>query len=225
MPFALSGHSAKSNGRLQKMEIYLARHGETDWNKEMRLQGWADISLNERGREEARDLAKKLSGIHFDAAWCSDLDRAAETAQIVLEGHGISPVVDPRLREMGFGPIEGQLYGDARTDPSLPLHELFIHPDKYQPPFGGETLDFVTGRLDAFRASELDRLYGEKPDATALVVAHGIFVRNAVTIAGGFSYDNFWKLPIGNCAVVRLGYDGKRLSLIEMDGLVKEWLV
>ena len=62
------------------MKIYLVRHGETDWNNEKRLQGWADISLNAKGVKEAEVVAEKLMDVHFDDAFCSDLERAEVTA-------------------------------------------------------------------------------------------------------------------------------------------------
>ena len=69
------------------MIIYLFRHGETDWNKERRLQGHSDIPLNEFGRELAVKTAAALKekGITFDRAFCSPLNRAFETAEIIVQ--------------------------------------------------------------------------------------------------------------------------------------------
>ena len=71
------------------MKIYLVRHGETDWNNEKRLQGWADISLNAKGVKEAEEVAEKLKNVHFDDAFCSDLERAEVTAETILKGRDI----------------------------------------------------------------------------------------------------------------------------------------
>src|SRR5262245_28683742 len=75
--------SAQSAGTLR---IYLARHGETDWNAELRLQGTSDIPLNSKGRQQAAKLAERLKGIHLDAVYCSTLSRSRETATIVRGG-------------------------------------------------------------------------------------------------------------------------------------------
>ncbi len=207
------------------MKIYLVRHGETDWNNEKRLQGWADISLNAKGVKEAEEVAEKLKNVHFDDAFCSDLERAEVTAETILKGRDIEVQMDPRLRELGFGPLEGTLYNDARMDESQPLHELFVHPDKYVPEFGGEPLNYLSARAEAFQLSTLDMIQAKNPDATILVVSHGIFIRDMLTRVGGFSYDDFWKLPVGNCSIAVLSYDGKQLKIEEMGEKVTEWLV
>ena len=85
--------------------LLLARHGETDWNREGRWQGGSDTSLNERGREQARELAQQLDSV--DAIYSSDLARAAETAAIIAGTLGVEVRVDPRLRERSFGDWEG----------------------------------------------------------------------------------------------------------------------
>jgi 2,3-bisphosphoglycerate-dependent phosphoglycerate mutase len=133
--------------------IFLARHGETDWNAQDRWQGHEDTSLNERGRAQARDLAARLAETPFEAVYSSDLRRARETAAIVVAGRGLEIREDPRLREIDVGSWQGltnaELEGRERTD--------------------GES-------LDAFRDRVLDaiRTIGNLHDGgNVLVVAHG----------------------------------------------------
>ncbi|ANE47956.1 hypothetical protein SY83_18500 [Paenibacillus swuensis] len=86
------------------------RHGLTRWNAEGRLQGQIDIELSEEGVLQAKALANRLSGEHWDAIVCSDLQRAAVTAKIVGKELGISEnciTADSRLRERAFGQLEG----------------------------------------------------------------------------------------------------------------------
>jgi broad specificity phosphatase PhoE len=87
--------------------ILLARHGETDWNREGRFQGWSDPPLNDLGREQARVLAGQLADDPFDAVYSSDLRRAYETALIVAEPHGVPVVADQGLREIDVGSWSG----------------------------------------------------------------------------------------------------------------------
>src|SRR5205807_6477394 len=85
--------------------LLLVRHGETDWNRDGRWQGHSDTRLNERGREQARELAGQIDGV--DVIYSSDLARARETAEILAAELGIEVHVDQRLRERGFGAWEG----------------------------------------------------------------------------------------------------------------------
>lgn len=94
--------------------IYLFRHGETEWNAERRWQGQLDSPLSEKGRNQAVQHARKLENIIADkskvAVFCSPLGRARETAEIMLDGLGISTErvsYDPLLMEVGFGAWEG----------------------------------------------------------------------------------------------------------------------
>ena len=95
-------------------KIFLVRHGETEWNVQQRLQGEKDIPLNENGKQQARSLLEKFSHVIFDAAYSSDLERAFETAEIVLSRHQI-PIHKTRdLRETKLGRWEGVTVTDYR---------------------------------------------------------------------------------------------------------------
>lgn len=87
--------------------LLLARHGATDWTREKRWQGHADPSLNQRGRKQARALARNLARVPIAAIYSSDLRRAAETAAIVADGRGLEVRLDPELRENDFGDWTG----------------------------------------------------------------------------------------------------------------------
>jgi len=90
------------------MSIFLARHGETEWNRVGRWQGKTDIPLSEVGRAQARALADRLRDRDVTEIFSSDLSRARETAEIVAETLGVARLsVDPRLRERGLGCFEG----------------------------------------------------------------------------------------------------------------------
>jgi len=85
------------------MAIFLARHGETEWNRVGRWQGSTDIPLSEVGRDQALALAERLRGRGITEAHASDLSRARETAEIVAAALGVAPVrLDARFRERSF---------------------------------------------------------------------------------------------------------------------------
>ena len=99
-------------------ELLLARHGETDWNVEHRLQGQLRPGppLNEKGLLQAAALAVRLAGETFEAVYTSDLQRTLQTAQAVCERRpGISLVSDALLRERFLGPLQGTTLAEARV--------------------------------------------------------------------------------------------------------------
>ena len=89
------------------MELYIVRHGKTYWNEQRKIQGWADIDLTEEGREVAVLSAEGMKEIHFDAIYSSPLKRANETAHILRGDRDLPVVVDERIKEIGFGVLEG----------------------------------------------------------------------------------------------------------------------
>lgn len=92
------------------MDIYLIRHGETDWNKEKKLQGVTDIPLNAYGIELAEKTAEGLKDVPFDRIYTSPLIRAKKTAEIIRGNRPIDLVVKEELKEISFGDYEGHHY-------------------------------------------------------------------------------------------------------------------
>ena len=87
--------------------IYLVRHAETEWNKERRYQGGQDIPLSNTGVEQARQLAERLRKVKFDLAYSSPLQRARQTAEIIIEGNSPPIILEPAFREINHGLWEG----------------------------------------------------------------------------------------------------------------------
>ena len=95
-------------------ELWLVRHGETEWARLGRHTGRTDVPLTEMGRDQARDLGRGLSGHAFELVLTSPLSRAADTAS--LAGFGDVVRSDPDLREWDYGALEGRLTADIRAD-------------------------------------------------------------------------------------------------------------
>lgn len=92
--------------------LIFVRHGETDWNRERRVQGSQGASINEAGREQARGLARLLWEVPLQAVYSSTLARAVETASYVAGPHSLGVVTDPRLNEIHHGEWEGMAESD-----------------------------------------------------------------------------------------------------------------
>jgi broad specificity phosphatase PhoE len=117
--------------------LFLFRHGETDWNRERRLQGQTDIPLNETGRAQAADLARRLAPYGLEAILTSDLERALATGRIVAEALALPLHSEPDLREASLGEAEGMLIEEARARFGPQLVEGRVADDRLQMP-GGE---------------------------------------------------------------------------------------
>lgn len=171
--------------------LLLARHGETDWNREGRWQGWADPPLNETGRGQARELADQLRQTPFDAVYSSDLKRALETAEILAAPHGVPVLVDSGLREIDVGSWSGLTREEIR--------ERF--PDGVRP--DGETHDEHVARTRA----ALTRIARDHPGGRILVVGHGGTIRSIHDAISDLPYH-----PVPNCHVLEVNFRDDRLT-------------
>ena len=187
------------------MEVYIIRHGKTDWNKECRFQGAQDIPLNEEGREAARKLGERLKGTHFDAVFSSPLSRAYETACIL----GTAPVKNELLKEISFGEMEGVPF-DEWMNTEDPRKYFFEKPGLYVPPKGGETFESGIERTGKFVHTVLEPIYKENPNARIMIVAHGAILAALMCVLENRGVDNFWGNGLkGNCEETIYTYDGK----------------
>ena len=143
-------------------EVWLIRHGETEWARQGRHTGRTDVPLTETGREQARALGRRLVGRRFGIVLTSPLSRASETAS--LAGFGTSAVVDPDLSEWDYGVFEGRLTSEIRAD--YPGWSIWTGPWPE-----GETADQVGARAERVLA----RLAAV--DGDGLVFAHGHLLR------------------------------------------------
>lgn len=181
--------------------VLLARHGETTWNHERRLQGWAPSRLTDRGREQAAALAAWLSARDPDRLVTSDLERSLDTADHVASETGLSAAPDRAWRERDYGFLQGMPADEAfERFPRLSLDRgeaaLAERPD------GGETLqefaDRVTTAWDGLCASLDD-------DETVAVVTHnGVVATVLARVEGRPLVERYRTETHPNCAVTEV---------------------
>ena len=162
--------------------LLLARHGETDWNRELRIQGSSDIELNELGRRQAQSLAQELTDVDLDAIYASDLSRARATAEAVAATHGLEVTLDSRLRERSFGSWEGLTRDDLNAMPPGSHHD-------------GETDEEVRERMLA----AVQEIAAAHPGEEVLIVSHGGALNTLWHHALGVRVERW-----ANCAVYKL---------------------
>lgn len=150
--------------------ILLARHGESDWNREHRWQGHTDRPLTDLGREQARVLAGRLADVPLDAVYASDLARARETARAVAEPRGLAVIERPDLREVDVGSWSGKTREEVeRTDPDG-LTRWLAGATGWA---GGEAYEEMAARAVA----AVLEIAAAHPGGRVLVVSHGGCVR------------------------------------------------
>lgn len=163
------------------MRLYIIRHGETDLNRQARIQGWINTQLNNNGRKLAvmTGEAWKKKGVKFDLVISSPLDRARETAEICLRESGnneIPMLFDDRLKEITFGDWEGLCF--AKDNYELPTDDFgMFHTDPLAlAPFpNGENPRMVCERTAAFYEELINEPNDQ--DKTILVSLHGCSLR------------------------------------------------
>ena len=171
--------------------LLLARHGETDWNREGRWQGWADPPLNDTGRAQARRLADELRAVAFDAVYSSDLRRAFETAEILAAPHAV-PV----------SPTPACARSTSARGPGLPARRSRTRfPDGKRP--DGETHEEHGSRV---RAAVM-RIAREHLGERILLVGHGGTIRSIHDVISDLPYH-----PVPNCHVLEVHFRDDRSS-------------
>lgn len=178
-----------------KRTIYLARHGETEWNQAGRWQGHTDIPLAESGREQAAALAERLRTFNIASIHTSDLARAWQTAEIVARVLGV-PLggKDPGLRERSFGLFEGLTRRECKERFPREWEGYLGNVDRVAP--GGEAKSKVVERM-AEAMYRVARTLASSGGA-ALVVSHGGSMRALLSSAMGAALP-----PMGNGALFR----------------------
>ncbi len=188
----------------------MARHGETDWNRESRFQGHADTTLNDAGREQARELAERLADAEIVAIYASPLARARETAEIIGTRLDLGVETIEGLREVDVGSWSGLTRAE--------IEQRF--PDGFR-----RWLEFDYGWEDGESYEELGmrvlealgELARRHPGERILVVSHGGPMRAALATSAEVAYAEARRgaRPVGNCDVAVFRFEDKRLRELD----------
>jgi probable phosphoglycerate mutase len=167
--------------------LILARHGETDWNRDGIWQGHGDPPLNDVGRKQATELAVRLADVEIDALYSSDLRRAYETAEIIGKAKGLEITADADLREIDIGAWSGLTRAQ--------IEERFPDMERHD----GEASDAFNARA----VGVLRRIAAAHEGARVLVVTHGGVVRALERHVFGDALT-----LLGNCETASFSFEG-----------------
>ncbi|MBL8134141.1 MAG: histidine phosphatase family protein [Anaerolineae bacterium] len=154
------------------IRVLLIRHGQTDWNIEGRWQGMEDVPLNAVGFAQAQALAEHLVQRPIRAIFSSDLQRAAETARLVGERLNLRPRLDPRLRELNIGALQGLTYAEMSEHHPTAVRQMrddymgFVFPE-------GESRRMLQDRAHAF----WQEMTASEPGPEVAIITHGGWIR------------------------------------------------
>jgi broad specificity phosphatase PhoE len=174
-------------------QLLVIRHGETEWSRLWKHTGRTDIPLTDVGRDEALAAGRTLDGWHLAQAYCSPLERARETAELVAPMCGIA--IDPDLVEWDYGEAEGRTTAELREQ--APGWSVWTHPMT-----GGESIGDVGTRVDRF----LGRVAKEVTSGNVAVFAHGHLLSVLIARWCGFEPIEGRRFALATATVSLLGW-------------------
>lgn len=179
------------------MLLYVCRHGETEWNRDRKLQGQLNSPLTELGQEQAAVMAEKAGAWELSGVWSSHLGRAKHTADICASTLQVNHDIDQRLCERSFGEWEGKPM--ATLPDYLEFRKYRYTQPERMPNNGGENANTVAARL-----SEALHDIANCSNGNVLVISHGDAM---ACLARTFSQGR----KIGNCSGYILGAESGEL--------------
>ncbi|ALB71938.1 2,3-diphosphoglycerate-dependent phosphoglycerate mutase GpmB [Cronobacter muytjensii] len=183
------------------LQVYLVRHGETQWNAERRIQGQSDSPLTEKGEHQAMQVAQRAKALGITHIISSDLGRTRRTAEIIAQGCGCDVILDPRLRELDMGVLERR-HLDTLTEEEEGWRRQLINgtPEGRIPQ--GESMQEVSDRMHGALNACLDLPQGSRP----LLVSHGMALGCLVSTILGLPAYAERRLRLRNCSISRVDY-------------------
>ena len=172
--------------------IHLARHGQTAYNREGRFQGHLPVPLDDTGRAQAAELADAAAAVELRSLWCSPLERARETAQVVGERIGLEPQEDARFVETDTGDWTGRSFAEVKAEDPEGFRRFQVSDPTFRYP-GGESFAEQAARVQ----EGLDDLRARPEGLPTLVVCHRGVIRLALAAALGDEAARAREIPNG----------------------------
>ena len=196
--------------------FYIVRHGETEWNVRLIIQGHLNSKLTARGEAQARALVEQFHDIPLTSVVSSDLGRAQRTAEVVARDHGFSLKTSPMLREKYLGAFQGRSVEELRA--AYPNWDRFADEESHHFKLQGEEESNaeVVERVLQF----LLQTAREHPGGSVLVVTHGGPMRYLLVHQGYATYASLRRIP--NVACISATSDGQSLTVVGTSGLTMD---
>ena len=187
--------------------LILARHGQTEWNKEWKFQGHTNTNLTETGKLQAALLAKRLENWNFDVVYSSPLERALFTAKEITKSRNFEPIILPELQEINFGSWEGQSIHSLENNNNEIFSRWRADPF-FNPPEGAETWQQISDRL-----SKAINFVLSSNHKNIILVSHGGIIRALHAVLLGFNPHKTWNIDVSNCSITGIEIRNGRACL------------
>jgi broad specificity phosphatase PhoE len=200
--FLVGYNSVMLKGNLNGTIVYIARHGQTDWNHEKRFQGHFDIPLNETGRQQAEALANCLVGKNISAIYSSPKNRALETAEIIGKVIGCEVETVAELREITHGIFDGLTMAEVysrKDDAIVRWREDRIN---VAPP-DGESIKQCYDRVVPI----FDDLVQSNKGKVILIVSHLVVTKSLLTYCLDAPLETFWRFDQDSATLNKIRYN------------------
>lgn len=183
------------------LQVYLVRHGETQWNAERRIQGHSDSPLTEKGEQQAWQVAERAKALGITHIIASDLGRTRRTAEIIAELCGCGITLDSRLRELDMGVLEKRNL-ETLTEEEEGWRRQLVNGTAGGRIPGGESMQELADRMHAALATTLALPQGSRP----MIVSHGMALGCLVSTILGLPAYAERRLRLRNCSISRIDY-------------------
>ncbi|MGJ0627815.1 2,3-diphosphoglycerate-dependent phosphoglycerate mutase GpmB [Xenorhabdus bovienii] len=183
------------------LQVYLVRHGETEWNVARRIQGQTDSPLTEIGLRQARLVAQRVKSQNITHVITSDLGRTRQTAEIIAKACGCEVLLEPRLRELNMGVLENRELNSLTPEEESWRKSLVDGTPNGKIP-EGESMNELSARMRAALESCLGLPAGSRP----LLVSHGMALVCLVSSILGLPANSERRLRLRNCSISRVDY-------------------
>ena len=174
------------------MKIYIARHGQTKWNTEKRMQGWLDSSLTLKGIEDAKKLGKSLEHVEFDSIYSSPLGRAYDTAKYIRGNRDIEIIKMESFKEMNFGKWEGMFDSVVRESYPEEHKNFWKQPHLFKTDQGEDFESLIMRVKVAFQDLIESKVQSSE---NILLVTHTCVIKSILSIVNNYELKDFWNPP------------------------------
>ncbi|WP_461613835.1 histidine phosphatase family protein [Clostridium sp. Marseille-QA1073] len=196
--------------------LYITRHGETEWNKLGRMQGWGDSPLTELGIKQAQWFRDRVINLDLNTIYTSSSERAYNTAKIIKGNRDIKIIKNDGLKELKLGLWQGLDKEGIKALDEENCYNYWNNPIMYKPTEGGESFDELKDRI----YEAIMKIVNNHKNENILVVSHGMTIKAFLCALQKKSIAHIWDPPFiqqGSLTAIEFNDDNSYKVLMEND--------